>query len=239
LDTGFSAESIVFSSENALMHFNTLYPKAKSKTFVLNFAVSHPEFRNISLTALLDKYRIIRPYFFCPNQVWAHKNHITVLHAVKKLKEQKKEILVVFSGKEFDARNPELFFQLKKFITDNDLKNNILFLGFIDRAEQLQLMNNAIAVIQPSLFEGWSTVLEDAKAMGQNVIVSDLPIHREQITENAVFFDPHNEKILADYMNESSITFKKDAFKHNYELNVLKFGKQFISIVKQLKYSNL
>ncbi len=46
------------------------------------------------------------------------------------------------------------------------------FLGFIDRGEQLQLMKNSIAIVQPSLFEGWSTVVEDTKAMQScNIIV--------------------------------------------------------------------
>ena len=47
-----------------------------------------------------------------------------------------------------------------------DIKKYISILGFISRQDQLSLMRDAIAVIQPSLFEGWSTVVEDCKAIG-------------------------------------------------------------------------
>jgi glycosyltransferase involved in cell wall biosynthesis len=43
-----------------------------------------------------------------------------------------------------------------------------------------QLFRCAAAVVQPSRFEGWSTVVEDAKALGRPLIVSDLPVHVEQ-----------------------------------------------------------
>ncbi len=107
---------------------------------------------------MADKYNIQRAYFFCPNQFWAHKNHLTVLKAIRHLKNNgHKDVLVVFSGKEFDHRNPEFIVGIKAYISEHKLEENIRLLGFIDREDQLQLMNNAISVIQPSLFEGWST----------------------------------------------------------------------------------
>jgi glycosyltransferase involved in cell wall biosynthesis len=49
-------------------------------------------------------------------------------------------------------------------------------------------MKHAKAVIQPSLFEGWSTVIEDAMAMNQVIIASDLEVNAEQLGENAIYF---------------------------------------------------
>jgi glycosyltransferase involved in cell wall biosynthesis len=59
-------------------------------------------------------------------------------------------------------------------------------------------------VIQPSLFEGWSTVVEDAKAIGRPLIVSDLPVHKEQ-TENLAnvwFFPKGSSQRLADVIEQ-------------------------------------
>ena len=39
--------------------------------------------------------------------------------------------------------------------------------------------------MQPSLCEGWGTVLEDAKVLDKAVLLSDIPVHREQKNENA------------------------------------------------------
>ena len=164
--------------------------------------------------------------------MWAHKNHIAVLKAVKILKtEGTKDLQVVFSGKEVDYRNPAFFGELKNYITENGIEDCVRFLGFIDREDQLQLMNNSISVIQPSLFEGWSTVIEDAKSMGQYVIASNLEVHQEQLLNNCVFFNPSdaNElaKIMKCFIDKPPIKAKGD-----YVNNISQFGKIFLGIAK-------
>jgi glycosyltransferase involved in cell wall biosynthesis len=226
--------AIVFSSENALAHFKQFYPAAASPVFVLPFAVTHPDYKSRTTKQLADKYNIQGTYFFCPNQFWAHKNHITVLKALHQvINNGYKDALVVFSGKEFDQRNPEFIKGIKAYISENKLEENIRLLGFIDREDQLQLMNKAISVIQPSLFEGWSTVVEDAKAMNQHVIISNLDVHQEQLKENCTFFDPLNEGELANCL----MKLMKDhpARKEmNYEKSVHAFGNTFTKIAHAL-----
>lgn len=231
-----SSETIVFSSHNALQHFKNIYPDSTSKTFVLQFAVTHSQFENIEISALLEKFKISGPYFFCPNQFWQHKNHMVVLKAITYLKEKgNTDILVAFSGKENDPRNPGYFGGLKKYIKEKEIENQVKFLGFIDRAEQLQIMNNAICVIQPSLFEGWSTVIEDAKAMNQYVIASGIEVHKEQLEENRIFFDPNDYIMLAEIIERYSVAAppKVDI---NYEKQKLKFGRTFIDILRQAQH---
>ena len=80
--------------------------------------------------------------------------------------------------------------------------DEIYFLGFIDRIDQLVLMENAMAIIQPSLFEGWSTVVEDAKALNQTLIVSDIPVHKEQLKDKGNYFAPNDYDELAQKMRE-------------------------------------
>jgi glycosyltransferase involved in cell wall biosynthesis len=41
-------------------------------------------------------------------------------------------------------------------------------------------MRASTALINPSLFEGWSTTVEEAKSTGTPMILSDLGVHREQ-----------------------------------------------------------
>jgi hypothetical protein len=38
------------------------------------------------------------------------------------------------------------------------------------------------------LFEGWSTVIEDARGFGRPLIVSDIPVDREQADSDTIFF---------------------------------------------------
>ena len=65
-------------------------------------------------------------------------------------------------------------------------------LGVVPYRDMLGLMRHAVAVINPSLFEGWSTSVEEAKSMGKAVVLSDIPVHREQAPGRGLFFDPRD-----------------------------------------------
>ncbi|MGH7230263.1 MAG: glycosyltransferase, partial [Nitrospiraceae bacterium] len=49
-------------------------------------------------------------------------------------------------------------------------------------------------------FEGWSTTVQDAKALGRPVLCSDLPVHREQAPCSMAFFPCDGPDILADIL---------------------------------------
>jgi glycosyltransferase involved in cell wall biosynthesis len=227
-----SDKHILFSSNDVYNDFKKLYPTAKSKSFVVNFSVFHPNFSEIKIEKLKAKYQLADvPYFFSPNQFWKHKNHIVVLKAIKKIKENHNfNFQILFSGKESDSRNPTYFEEIKQFVSENSLEKNIKFLGFIDRSEQLCFMKNALAVIQPSLFEGWSSVVEDAKAMNQNLIVSSLNVHKEQLENKAHYFNPNDENELMNQIIlflENSI----DNPEFNYSEHLSLFGKNFMEVI--------
>lgn len=226
-----SGTKVVFSSYSALNDFKKFYPEYNNSCYVVNFACTQPNYKILNINEVLKKYRIDTPYFMAPNQLWKHKNQMTVLKALSTIKRSNFNLgfKVVFTGKELDDRNITYVTELKSAVIDLGLEKEVYFLGFIDRNEQLLLMENAIAIIQPSLFEGWSTVVEDAKSMSQFVILSDIPVHREQMDKNVAFFDPQNHLQLADLMdNIAKQGVNKD--KIDYESNILQFAKDFISV---------
>ena len=51
-------------------------------------------------------------------------------------------------------------------------------------------MRHSLALINPSYFEGWSTSVEEAKSLGKRVILSDIPVHREQNPLMGIYFPP-------------------------------------------------
>lgn len=221
-----AGSKILFSSQTAMNHFKSFYPMAVNPMFVVNFAVVHPLFNQISIEQLLTKYTIEVPYFMAPNQFWVHKNHKIVLEAVLLLKKEHFEFKIVFTGKENDFRAPEYTNELKQFVLDHDLGKHVAFLGFIPREEQLCLMKNSLAIIQPSLFEGWSTVVEDAKAIEKWIILSDIPVHQEQIQENVDFFDPNQASTLAEVIKIHVANPKKSG-NLDYNQNLIRFGEGF------------
>jgi glycosyltransferase involved in cell wall biosynthesis len=225
-----NAQIVVFSSQDAMNDFNKFYPDNRCTVKLLRFASILPKFEHLDITSLKQKYSIGQTYFLTPNQFWKHKNHKIILEALVLLKQQNLDFQIVFTGSPNDYRNKEFFQSLMNFIELNELQKWVVFLGFIDRADQLSLMYHALAIIQPSLFEGWSTVVEDTKALNQFIILSDIPVHREQINANCRFFDPHTATQLASIIEETVSSPPEKQF-IDYFHNITEFSENILKVV--------
>ena len=226
-----AARYIVFSSKSVENDFNTFYPNNKVTQFVLPFAVTHPA---LSFSpVIIEKYAIPDRFFFCCNQLWIHKNHAVVIRAIHALKQQGHSVFVAFTGKEYDLRNPAYFKELNELIDSLEVQDQVKFLGFISREDQLALMKKAIAVLQPSLFEGWSTVIEDAKALQVKVIASNIDVHKEQLVEYqlSALFSPSGEEELAKAMLAADAMV---AIAPNYKKNIVEFADKFRKMVEAI-----
>lgn len=199
---------LVLSSHDSYHSFRKYYGSQKKEVYIVPF-VSYIE-PTLSRVSQCDEIEIISRYkltgikYACiMNQFWKHKNHKVVFEAISKLKKSNNcPLTFVFTGKMEDYRNPDYTEYIKKIIDDNNLNDNIRILGFIERNEQLVIMKNASFVIQPSLFEGWGTVVEDAKVLNKTILLSDIPVHREQMNMKCKLFDPHNPEELAQLISE-------------------------------------
>lgn len=197
---------IVFSSEAAKTDFDEFFPEADVAKYVVKFATFENKKNERVDKVTLQKYYLYNEFFYCPNQFWVHKNHDVVIDAVHLLKQRGINITVAFSGKEHDYRAPEHTARLKSKVEGLGLSDNIRFLGFIPREDQMVIFDSAVCIIQPSLFEGWSTVIEDAKSVSQHVIASAIPANLEQISCNVDFFEPHNALHLSQLLEKYSRT---------------------------------
>jgi glycosyltransferase involved in cell wall biosynthesis len=197
------ADRIILSSKNAFEDLQSFAPKYVDKADVLNFVSQIDEhvydIKQEEADEILNRYNVGRKYFFLPNQFWKHKNHIVVFKAVNLLKKQGVSIQLVCTGN-LHKRDTVFFENINQFIRDNDLTGEIKQLGLIKYNDLQCLMRYAISVINPSLFEGWSSTVEECKSLGKNMIISDIGVHREQAPPEALFFDPRNETLLSEIL---------------------------------------
>ena len=183
--------------------FENFYPQGKNiKKYIYHFNAFLPKKLEYNKNDIFRKFDITTNYFYCSNQFWIHKNHLVLFEAVKLVKTKIKDILLICSGNTTDYRNSDYFDDLLKFIHNNDLDSNIKIVGLIDRNDQLGLMKESIGIIQPSLFEGWNTSIEEAKAMGKLLILSDIEVHKEQASSHSIFFQKNSPTSLADIIIE-------------------------------------
>lgn len=229
-----NGKDIVFSSYAAQQDFNTIYPSNILRQHVLQFAVTAKR-DVIQSYFYLEKYDIKQPYFICSNQFWKHKNHLTVLKALAIVRHTHPDILIIFTGKEHDYRNPTYFKELMDFRDEIGVQNESKFLGFIPREDQLALMQAARAVLQPSLFEGWSTVIEDAKSLNTTILASSINVHEEQLVSygSKLFFTPEDDVELANCMIQLINTPLASHY-YDYGQNVVRFASEFLNVIQTI-----
>jgi glycosyltransferase involved in cell wall biosynthesis len=192
------ARGVVLSSHEAHKDFCRFFPEAAHKAYVLQFVASPTQIKAADAQRIIQQFGLAEPYFHIPNQFWIHKNHSVVIEALRILKSRGQCPLVVGTGNTEDHRSPGFFQDLCARIAQYGLEERFRVLGIVKEDELSALMRNAMAMINPSLFEGWSTTVEEAKSLGKRILLSDIPVHREQAPERGVFFPPHEPEALAD-----------------------------------------
>jgi glycosyltransferase involved in cell wall biosynthesis len=233
------ATQIVVSSESAKSDLFKFFPNSLNKKVqVLSFAafplaswyIDNPE-------QIVEKYNLPAKYFLVSNQFWQHKNHDVVFQAMKVLRDRGVQINIVFTGKLDDFRDPRYIQNIFKTIDEFQLANQVHLLGLIPKVDQVQLIRTCIAMIQPSLFEGWSTVVEDARCFGKRIALSDLPVHLEQNPPDVLFFARSDPAQLAEILEKwwhqlepgVNLVEEEIARENNY-LRIQSFAHKFLAI---------
>ena len=196
-----AGRTIMVSSQDALSDCERFYPQTTGRTHAVRFAVpSGRELTHEQARRTADGYGLPPVFFYMPNQFSKHKNHWLVLDALALLRERGVEVVAVSSGKQLDERHPDYFPAVKARLEALGLQQQLRLLGVIPYVDVGALMQASVAVVNPSLFEGWSTPVEEARALGVPMVLSDLGVHREQAGTAAVYFDRHSAASLADVL---------------------------------------
>ncbi|MBI1224015.1 MAG: glycosyltransferase [Bacteroidetes bacterium] len=223
---------LVVSSEDVASHFRKFFEIPKSlKIHVVRFVSSIDIDPNIKFNDLIKKYNIPENYFMISNQHLEHKNLLALLKAFAKLKvrNNKKHLVVTGKDKFNNIDNSAYMHKINEVLEKNQLQEYVKILGVIPRAEQICLMQNCEAVIQPSLFEGWSTLIEDAKTLQKPVIASNIPVHYEQLGDKAQYFNPNDEDNMADVIANYKINIKQPLYEP-LEKRIADFANSFLNI---------
>jgi len=192
---------VMVSSQDALDHFGTFIPEYAHKARVVPFPSLYA-YESFEGDTVLTQRKFNLPVKFAlvANQFWRHKNHQVVIDAISQLRRKDMHIHIVMTGLPVDSRDPnnETTSRILQAIASAGLVDKITVLGMVSFQDLTNLMRTAAVVIQPSRFEGWSTVVQDCKALGRPLICSDIPVHREQAPQALGFFPCDRADILAD-----------------------------------------
>jgi glycosyltransferase involved in cell wall biosynthesis len=219
-EIGFQAQTrftrkriVMLSSETARADCEGFFPKSRGHTRVVRFAprVDVAAIRARATQAAAE-HALPERYFYLPNHFWAHKNHAVVLDALRTLRRQgtlDNVLPIVMSGPTTDSRDPTLFERTMVNAEAEGLTPWFRHLGLIPFDDVLALNAGAMALLNPSKFEGWASSVEEAKALGTPMILSDIDVHREQ-QPDASFFGPNDPAELARILLAASRGMSRD-----------------------------
>jgi glycosyltransferase involved in cell wall biosynthesis len=206
------ANAILLSSQAALDDLAHASAGCATRARVLPFVASVPRLDALpTLHELEQRYAFNGPFFHLPNQFWAHKNHEVVIDALQRLLALDRRVLVLATGNTEDHRQPDHYPKLQERVVRAGVQTLFRVLGVVPYPDLMGLMAHSVAVINPSLFEGWSTTVEEGKSLGKQVILSDIPVHREQAPERGTYFDPGNADALAGCLWDAQSRYAVDA----------------------------
>jgi glycosyltransferase involved in cell wall biosynthesis len=236
------APVIAFSSECAMNDYKKFFPEYVGNEFLLQFVSNaNQDWLTKSSAEIAQKFNLPEAYFIVCNQFWKHKDHETIIDAIALLKQKNINITVVCTGATKDFRNPDYFPNLLAKAKNMGVESQLKILGFISRQDQIQLIRKSLAIIQPSLFEGWSTVVEDGRSLGKTIFLSDFPVHLEQNPPYSFYFEQQNAAQLADLITSNIDTLRpgpdfereKLSFQQNQQLMV-EFGRKIIDMAQSI-----
>ena len=201
-ENGNAADLIVVSSEEGRRDLVRFFPQFAAKTRVLHFtSIPTDDWWALDPAAVAQKFSLPEKFFVLSNQFSHHKNHLVAIEALRLLRDVHGiEATIACTGSTYGFRGDDYMQRIEAYLRDQDLERSVRILGLIPREEQVALMRRSICMLQPSRFEGWSTVVEDAKSLGKPILLSEIGVHHEQAPARGTYLPLDEPAIWADAM---------------------------------------
>ncbi|GAB4445295.1 MAG: hypothetical protein OHK0015_47420 [Chloroflexi bacterium OHK40] len=157
---------------------------------VSTYAEPPPEQRE----AISRRLNLPAQFLLYPAQTWPHKNHLALLEAMARLRDERGLMVpVVCAGTKND-----FFPTIERRVRELRLEHLALFVGFMQPPEMQTLYAHCRGVIFPSLFEGWGLPVSEAFWHGRPVACANVTSLPELAGDAALLFDPRDPVAIAD-----------------------------------------
>jgi glycosyltransferase involved in cell wall biosynthesis len=134
------------------------------------------------------KYSIKKKFILYPAATWEHKNHLALLEAVKKIRDEGFDFELVCTG-----NKTEFYSTIEKRLRELNLSGVVFFLGIVPEEDLISLYKNSSLVVIPTLYEAGSGPLYEAMRYRAPVVCSNVTSLPETIGNNDFIFNPNDK----------------------------------------------
>lgn len=215
----YKASYVITGNEEGKKEILENYPMPENKIRISPFPVAAFCYKEEKKPS----FNIPEKYFFYPAQFWPHKNHICILNALVHLRDNYNLTPVVFlTGS--DKGNKKY---IESKIEEYNLKDQVIFTGFLEDSELKYLYTHATAMIFTSLMGPNNMPPIEATFLNCPVIITNLAGHKEQLKDTALYFDGYKPAELAEQMK---LILTSKTKRSSLILKEKKLGKSFSEI---------
>lgn len=166
---------------------------ADEKVLVIPIGAPDPS-GSPSRSAARSRSRLPDRFVLYPAQSWPHKNHLTLLEALRLLRDRDGIVL----GLVCTGRKTSFWPTIAERVVTLGLQAQVRFQGYVGHERLAALYRDALAVALPSLCEGAGQPLLEAFAYGVPVACSATTALGEYAGDAALRFDPENPAEIAN-----------------------------------------
>ena len=144
-----------------------------------------------------------RALILYPGQLQEHKNHMRLLEAIRRLKDERRRVRLVCPGSGF---RPEITSEIKQRAESLGLSDVVHFPGFMNSVNVRALYEICDVVVSPSLAEGGSAIAQEAVTFRKPFACSRIEAacdHLQLMGATAPLFDPHDVEEMAQALREA------------------------------------
>lgn len=162
----------------------------------VDFELFRPDYPTEFIEMTKEKYGISGEYFLYLGTIEPRKNIRRMIEAYSLLRDRRKDApkLVLAGGKGW------LCDSIYEWVETLNVKDDIIFTGYVDEQETPLLLSGARAFLFPSLYEGFGTPPVEAMACGTPVISSNTASMPEVIGDAGILVNPYSVKEISSAM---------------------------------------
>jgi glycosyltransferase involved in cell wall biosynthesis len=241
-----AADAVIAISKQTKADLINFYKVPEEKIFI-SYQSCNPIFQQVITAAqkaiVKERYQLPDQYFLFVSSIAPRKNLLVICKAMILLKDKMDIPLVVIGNGKKEKE------EVKKLMQENGMLARLVLLNempaskapdFTTAADFPAIYQQALALVYPSIFEGFGAPLLEALWSGLPVISSNTSSLPEVGGDAALYFEPHDAAQLAHHMlqvatdSNLAATLRSKGFEQSQFFTTEKYADGIMNIYQQI-----